>query len=165
MRSPGETSQLSRLVGTPPHTLLVHYPVALATVVPALDLLARAGSDGDSGVIRTAAYLSLAAMISGALAAAPGLVDWGTMVKGSSRRRIATVHLSIQSSVIALLAASFALRWSDRSEAFAPWPATVVALAAFVVMSVGNFFGGELVYRLGMRVTTAERGEEMRRAS
>jgi len=103
VRSPAETSQSSCLVGTPPHTLLVHYPVALATVVPALDLMEPVGSDGDSGVIRTAA--------------------------------------------------------------FAPWPATIAALAAFAVMSVGNFFGGELVYRLGMRVKTVERAEEMRRAS
>lgn len=138
-------------LGHPTHALLVHYPVALPPVAVGLDLLA---GGGDPSLARASAYLSIAAAALAILAAVPGLVDWWGMIPGSPKRRVGTIHLLVQSLTIALLLASAALRWIARDAPQAPLAATLASAAATLSVLVGNYFGGELVYRMGMRVST-----------
>lgn len=140
-------------LGHPSHALLVHYPVALPPVAVALDVWARLAG-GDPSLVAASAYLTVAALALGLVAAVPGLVDWWGMIPGSRKRRFGTIHLLIQSSSLGLLALAAALRWPAREAPIAPELATVVTVVATLTLLVGNYFGGELVYRMGMRVST-----------
>jgi len=86
------------------------------------------------------------------------------MVPGSMKRRWATRHLLFQLTAFAFFAVNLGIRWSDRSlpEARISW----IALGAIgvVFLSIGQWLGGVLVYELGMRVSTVERGEAARRS-
>lgn len=145
-------------LGHPTHALLVHYPVALAAAVTALDLIARVARP-QPGLVRAAAFLAIGASATGALAWVTGLVDWLGMVRGSRKRRVATTHLVVQSLTVTLLVASAIIRWPDRAGSVPSWGALVVAAAANATVLVGNYFGGELVYRMGMRVSTGGSAE------
>lgn len=74
----------------------------------------------------------------GLVAAVPGLVDWWGMKPGSRTRRVATA----------------AIRWPNRSDPVPSATATVLSGLAVATILWGNYFGGELVYRIGFRVTT-----------
>lgn len=140
-------------IGHPTHALLVHYPVAFALGVVLLDAVARAGG-GEAGFVRAAAVLGIAGAAAGLAAGAVGLVDWAGMVRGSRKRRVATTHLLIQASAWAASIVVAAVHWSERARTAPSWGALVIATTTTVAMLVGNWFGGELVYRLGMRVST-----------
>lgn len=143
-------------LGHPSHPILVHYPTALSLAVVGFDVFVRARS-GDAPMVRAAAYLALATIASALVAAVPGLVDWWGMVAGSRKRRTATVHLWWQTGAIVLLAVSAAVRWPGRFDQLPSWLATACAAAAALAILVGNFFGGVLVYRMAMRVSTGAR--------
>lgn len=150
--SPKEWVQ-GRPLGHPTHAMLVHYPVAFSAGVLGLDVIARRGGD-EPGLVRAAAYLAAGAAAAGLVAAVPGLVDWWGMKPGSRTRRVANKHLLLQSFSLALLVATAAIRWPNRSDPVPSAAATVLSALAVATILWGNYFGGELVYRIGFRVTT-----------
>lgn len=137
-------------IGHPSHPLFVHYPTALYPGALLLAILSRVQSEPVYG--RASAILLASGLGISLLAAFTGLVDWLGMVAGSTKRRVATTHMLIQLSAQGLAAASFITLIADTGR---PSTVCLVLLAAsFVVLSVGNWLGGKLVYRMGMRVST-----------
>ncbi len=76
------------------------------------------------------------------------------MVQGSTKRRLGTSHLRAQVTAVALFFVSFLLRAGDLDAGGTAWAPLILAGAGTAVLALGNFFGGELVYRQGMRVST-----------
>jgi uncharacterized membrane protein len=83
-----------------------------------------------------------------------GLVDWSGMVPGSRKRRFATRHMLLQLGTFAFFLVSLALRWPHRHEPRAAISWIVLESVGVAVLLVGQWFGGVLVYEMGMRVRT-----------
>ncbi len=145
-------------LGHPSHPMFVHFPAAFYLGALALDLLSRAGRFPAAPPAAT--WLLIGALAGAALASLTGLVDWWGMVPGSPKRRAATRHALLQAGALALFGAALALRWGDRHHPEAGLLWILVEAVGAAVFLVGQWFGGLLVYRMGMRVSTASgRGE------
>ncbi|MCS7275728.1 MAG: DUF2231 domain-containing protein [Dehalococcoidia bacterium] len=135
----------------PSHPLFVHFPAALPLAAFAFDIASRVHADL---TLPRAAFYNLAFALGMTLpAAVTGLVDYLPMVPGSRKRRLGTYHLLCQLSAAALFAASLAIRLLDY-DARQTAPAAVALLGlGCLSVAIGNYFGGTLVYRQGMRVS------------
>ncbi len=144
-------------LGHPSHAMFIHFPVAFYIGALGLDVLSRLGRFPAAPLAAT--WLLIGAFAGTVPAVVTGLVDWWGMVRGSRKRRWATRHLLIQLGAFAIFAADFATRWADRHRARAPWWWIAIEAAGVVVLVVGQWFGGVLVYEMGMRVSTGKRAE------
>jgi uncharacterized membrane protein len=98
------------------------------------------------------AFTTLAAGYANALAAAAsGLGDYAEIPKGAARRT-ATTHLLLNVGVLALTGASLWRRMRSRGDGLA----VALNAAGNGLMVVSAWYGGELVYRHGLRVSGRE---------
>lgn len=139
-------------LGHPSHPLFVHFPVALYLAVLVFDVMTRI--EPDPALVRAGSYLMLGGIAGTALAAITGLVDWWGMVPGSSKRRLATRHMLFQITAAAFFGATFLLRWKNRDAAQAETVWITLEAIGYLILSVGQWLGGVLVYEKGMRVST-----------
>jgi uncharacterized membrane protein len=145
-------------LGHPSHALFVHFPVAYYIAVLAFDLLTRL--QPNAGLVFAATALIIGAFIASVGAVSTGLIDWIGMVPGSRKRRWATRHMLLQLGTFAFFLASLALRWPDRHEPRAAITWIVIEAVGVAVLLVGQWFGGVLVYEMGMRVRTGQVQDE-----
>lgn len=141
-----------RPLGHPSHALFVHFPVAFYVGALAFDLLSRVAEFPQAPVAAT--WLFIGAFIATVLAVLTGLVDWWGMVPGSTKRRWVTRHMIVQLAALAVFVLVFVLRWPHRyaEEAAILW--ILLEVVGVVVLLVGQWLGGVLVYEMGMRVST-----------
>jgi uncharacterized membrane protein len=141
----------------PSHALFVHFPVAYYLAVLAFDVATRVRPG--SALVFAGTLLLLGAFAASLLAVATGLVDWWQMVPGSRKRRWATRHMLFQLGALSLFVAAFALRWPHRHGPSAHVAWLAVEGVGAVVLLVGQWLGGVLVYEMGMRVSTGRARE------
>jgi uncharacterized membrane protein len=143
-------------LGHPSHPLFVHFPIAFYSAILAFDILSRITPS--PGLVLAGSYLYLGAFAATVLLLITGLTDWTTMVKGSSKRRVATKHLVWQLSASAFFIVTFVIRWPDRGipEAETLW--IVLEAVGYVILLYGQYLGGVLVYEKAMRVSTGGSG-------
>jgi uncharacterized membrane protein len=135
----------------PSHALFVHFPSALLPAAFVFDIISRIHAEE---TLARAAFYNIAfglAMASGAIVT--GLVDYLPMVSGSRKKTLGTYHLLAQVPAMALFAISLALRAMDFDTEQTGLAALALAGLGTLGVLVGNYFGGELVYRQGMRVS------------
>jgi uncharacterized membrane protein len=167
MRAPdGRRWTLKELIqgkplGAPSHSMVIHFPVAFYIGALAFDIMSRAGRFADSAPL-AATWLIIGAFGFTVLAVTTGLVDYFTMVPGSTKKKWATRHLLFQVTAFAFFVVNLAVRYSDRYIKDAPPLWIILDAAGCAFLLVGQWLGGVLVYELGMRVSTAERGEMAR---
>ncbi|SRR6266542_1830437 len=137
--------------GHPSHPPFVHFPSALLPAAFIFDIASRL--DADLTFTRAAFYNIVLGLVVAVLAAVTGLVDYLPMVGGSCKKVIGTRHLIAQLSAVSLFAASLLLRAFDFDATQTPPAPMLLAAAGAVVLTTGNYFGGTLVYRQGMRVS------------
>jgi uncharacterized membrane protein len=139
-------------LGHPSHPIFVHFPSALLPSALIFDILSLV--DADLTFTR-AAFYNIALGLSVAVGAAiTGLVDYLPMVGGSRKKVLGTRHLIAQGSAVGLFSLSLLLRAFDFDATQTPvLPMLLAAIGALAIV-VGNYFGGTLVYRQGMRVST-----------
>lgn len=140
------------IAGHPVHAMLVTLPIGLWVFSLISDLVFV--STGDVRWDATA-YFTLGGGIVGALlAAVPGLLDF-LGLHDPRERRVATIHLVLNLSIVAIQAINFWLR-SEPGPGGGNLPVliSVVAVAALVV---SGWLGGQLVHVLG--VTQPHHGE------
>jgi uncharacterized membrane protein len=140
-----------RPLGHPSHAMFVHFPSALFPTALVFDVLSHV--DADLTLARAAFYNIALGLTVAVLAATTGLVDYLPMFGGSRKKQIGTYHLIAQVSAVSLFGLSLLVRAYDYDATQTPWPALVFAAGGAVAISVGNYFGGYLVYRQGMRVS------------
>jgi uncharacterized membrane protein len=138
-------------LGHPSHAMFVHFPSALLPTAFIFDVLSRI--DADLTLTRAAFYNVAFGLTIAALAATTGLVDYLPMIGGSRKKQLGTYHLIAQVSAVSLFGISLIVRCFDFDATQTPWPALIPAAAGALVIGVGNYFGGTLVYRQGMRVS------------
>lgn len=131
------------LFGHPVHPMLIPFPFAFlagAVVFDAAGWLSSAPRLSTTG-----AYLVAAGVVTGIIAAVPGLIDYiYTVPPDSSGKSRATKHMAANLSAVGL----FAIAWSIRRDAAAPQMAVLgIEAVALVVLGAGAYLGGTLVTR------------------
>jgi uncharacterized membrane protein len=141
-----------RPLGHPSHPLFVHFPIAFYTATLVFDVMTQIS--GNPGLVLAGTYLLVGALLATIFLVITGLVDWASMVRGSSKRRLATRHLLFQVAAAIPFQLTLVLRWGSRFSAEAEPLWIVLEVIGFALLVVGQYLGGVLVYEKGMRVST-----------
>jgi uncharacterized membrane protein len=138
-------------LGHPSHAMFVHFPSALLPAAFVFDILSLVQSD--TTLARTAFYNIAFGLSVAGLAVITGLVDYLPMIGGSRKKQLGTYHLIAQLAAVSFFALSLLIRAFDYGADQTPIPALLLAGVGTTAIVIGNFFGGTLVYRQGMRVS------------
>lgn len=145
----------AHLKGHPLHTILVPFPIAFLTGTVIFGWLGYINQNPDYW--KTAGYLEIAGLISGLIAALPGLVDFlRTVPPRSSAKDRAAKHALLNLSMLLL----FFMAALKRDTLFSTW-VVLFESAGFVLMMMAGWMGGTLVVRnqIGVNPRYAEAGK------
>jgi nitrite reductase/ring-hydroxylating ferredoxin subunit/uncharacterized membrane protein len=134
----------ARLKNHPLHPILIAFPIAFGTGALVADIIARL-TDWPT-VWAAGAYAAIAAVLTGLVAAVPGLIDYFAVVPpNSSAKQRATYHMLVNVTALTLIAVGTIFR---DPETWRAGLGTVLCEAAgMACMTVGGWLGGNLVYR------------------
>jgi uncharacterized membrane protein len=138
-------------LGHPSHAMFVHFPSALLPTAFVFDILSLINPDVT--LVRAAFYNISFALLVAIVAATTGLVDYLPMVGGSRKKQLGTYHLIAQITTVTAFSLSLLVRAFDYDADQTPIPAFLLAAIGVAAIGIGNYFGGILVYRQGMRVS------------
>jgi uncharacterized membrane protein len=137
-------------VDRPTHPMLIHFPIAFYIGALGLDVLSRVGTFPAAPL---AATWSILGAFGGFVAASlTGLVDRSTMRPESKIRKLATRHMLVQYTAVAIFVVNFAIRWSDRHRARSSFAWIALDVVGVLIMMVGADIGGQMVFKMGYRV-------------
>lgn len=137
-------------LGHPSHTMFVHFPIAFYLGAVVVDGLSLLGEFDDAPLIAT--WMIIGGLIGSVPAVVTGLVDWWGMISGSKRKRWATIHMLLQLASAGFFVLNLVARWPARLQAEADILWMVLGIVGVGIQLVGNWMGGNLVFRMGMRV-------------
>ena len=141
-----------RVWGHPIHPMLVHFPVVFWTVAVGAYVSSAAGvGEPAAGIAKLA---NGAGLIMAMFAMVAGLLELPSIGSRSEAMRVATWHMMIMATgwvcfLLALVLPIAAESAMDHSLALA---AAASAGVGFLLMSVGGWLGGRLVYEFGIGV-------------
>lgn len=134
----------------PIHPMLVGFPIGLWVFALVCDVVRLSGG---SETWSTVAFYSVAGGIVGAiLAAVPGLIDYFSIDEGAMKR-IATYHLALNLGALVIFGLSFWLRLRGDGLDKVSF---LLCLLGVIMIGVGGWLGGEMVYVKGMAVEAVE---------
>ena len=139
-------------LGHPSHPMFVHFPTALFPTSLLFDLLSWGFTEPT--LVRTAFYNIAVGLFGALLAIVTGFVDYRGMIPDSRKYRVTTWHMLANLSLVAVFAISLGLRVLELEATRTPLYLLALSLIGLPLLLVGNYFGAELVYRMGMRVNT-----------
>ncbi len=138
-----------KLLGHPPHQMLVPLPIGLLVGSAGMDLW---GWTRDDPSWTVAAHRMMGAGVLTALVAAPfGFLDWQAVPSETRARQVGAAHGAVALTAVALFALSWLLRRDHPEQP--PVAARALSLAAVGFLSATAWLGGELVSRLGVGVS------------
>ena len=130
----------------PLHPLLTDVPVGTWTLAILLDLIALIFALPNFGL---ASGIAIGLGVLAAIAAiATGFSDW--MDVDPPEKALGMLHAILNITATILFAIAFFMLWG--SNWAITWPNFVVALAGYLIITVGAFVGGDLVFRMGTMV-------------
>ena len=139
-----------KFLGHPNHALLIHFPSALLPISLLFDLMSFFM---DGAALAKAAFYCLAV---GLIFVLPSMLtdflDYFGMPKGSEQKNMATTHWIINTAASAILLVSLILRFTDLDAPRSEFLWTVISFIGVSMIIVGNYFGADLIFRMGMRV-------------
>jgi len=138
----------------PIHPMLIPFPVTFLTATLGTDL--AYSRTGDPFWARSSMWLLRLGLVSGAVAATAGAVDYVSIPR-ARKHAIGPLHAVGNAGVLALSLANLASRWKDPEEAVVPRGLTISAATA-ALLGVTAWAGAELVYR--HRVGVAEEEDD-----
>ncbi len=142
---------LARFAGEPTHPAVVHFPLALYPAAVLFDLLALAGGGG-AVYTHGAFVLIVAASIMAVVAMVTGFAALLDIAPESAAWRVAMAHMSVQLGAAAVLLVSLLLRLGHLGDAHPPLAAIALGIAGTLVLFVGGWLGGRMVFRYGVGV-------------
>jgi uncharacterized membrane protein len=139
--------------GHPLHPLLVTVPIGAFVATFAFDIASLTVEGRAFG--RAATWLSAIGIVTAVVAAAAGVLDFLRIAKGTPARRTAVWHLILMDVVVLLFVVGFFVRRADETQYLDGTPPLAVVLSgvAVVLLLVGGWLGGKLVYGYGVRVS------------
>ncbi len=140
-----------RLFGHPIHPMLVHFPIVFWTVAAAAYVASAAGVIESADVV--AKFANGSGLTMAMLAMLAGLFELRSIDSRSAAMRVATWHMMIMATVWVCFLVALMLSISTGLDHATAQLATVAcAVAGFLLMGVGGWFGGRLVYEFGIAV-------------
>ena len=140
-----------RLLGHPIHPMLVHFPIALWTVAVGACVASAAGVPEPVDMI--ARFANGGGLIIAMLAMLAGLLELRSIGSQSEAMRVATWHMMIMATVwVCFLVALMLSVSTGLDHSTARIAAAACAVAGFLLMGVGGWYGGRLVYEFGIAV-------------
>lgn len=141
------------MAGHPLHPAIVHFPIALLLSATAADLAWMAGLTGDA---RLGAILMAGGLAMGLVAMAAGMVDFTRLDQAlvpHALRHMLAVGLAWLGYAVALYLRRDALTGSS----VLPMASVATSCVSAVVLALGGFLGGRLVYTFGAGVSAVRR--------
>lgn len=139
-----------KFLGHPNHALLIHFPSGLFPIALLFDVMSFFM---DGAALAKASFYCLAV---GLLFVVPsmltGFLDYFGMPKGSEQKKMATNHWIINTAASAFILVSFLLRLTDLDAPRVEYLWAAVLFVGVSLIIVGNYFGADLIFRMGMRV-------------
>jgi uncharacterized membrane protein len=136
-----------RILGDPVHPSLVHFPIALLSLVPLAQALGLFGEDPFWWGV--AHWLLVGGLVMAGVAALTGFVDFTAVPREDPARGTALVHMMANLLAVLLYLGSFAVQGGpDVPESpFLPFALSVVGVA---VLLFSGYLGGHLVFSHGL---------------
>lgn len=140
-----------RLLGHPLHPIVLHLPLGLFSASLPLDVLAI--GLGTPSLWMVSFWTIVFGLIMAVPTAVTGWLDFRAYVRGEMPERIAIIHLTVMLSAVGVFAVSLICRrgpsWTDT---FPVSLVTAVDAIGVLLIALGGWFGGELVYGHGIGV-------------
>ncbi len=138
-----------RVLGHPVHTLFTHFPIALWSVSILWDIL---GIWRGNPLWWHFSFWSIAlGLVFALFAAGTGLVDSVTVKGKGPEEKTLTLHMYVILSAFALYLASFLVRMKTQVPSGGNLILAVsLSVFGFIVLVIGSWYGGELVYQFGI---------------
>ena len=145
----------ARAFGHSIHPMLITFPLGLLGMAVIFDIIYLI--TGTLGWTTVSFWMIAAGVISGLIAAVPGLIDWVAIVPPNTRAWYVGLYHGVGNVIIVLL---FAVSWFLRRQpgsgfAMAGKPDTIALICSFVGLGLAlitGWLGGELIERLGIAV-------------
>ncbi len=138
----------ARFLGHSIHQMLIVIPAGLLTTSLIFDLIGAVR--GDLEFLRVSLYMIGAGIVGGLFAAIFGVADLLQVPRQTRAMRVGLLHAGANIIMLALFALSFVLRL--RNEGIPNTTALSLSVAAFGLLAIAGWLGGELVDRLGLGV-------------
>ena len=138
----------TKFLGHSVHQILIVFPLGLLTTSIVFDLAYLGSSNGRWADISF--WLITAGLISGAVAAVYGVMDYLQIPLGTRAKRVGLLHGVGNAIVVLLFLASFIMRADDPVSP--EIGAIMLSLLGVLLAGVTGWLGGELVNRLGVGV-------------
>ena len=138
------------LAGHPVHPQVIAFPIGLFPFAAAMDAMYLA--TGKRSYADAAYYSLVGGLVSSLLVATTGAADYVTIPPGGQMKRMANTHAILNGSIVAIETANLVSRHRRRPGI----TQLVLGLLGTVGLIISQWYGGELVYKLGMRVRPAE---------
>ncbi len=138
----------------PIHPMLIPFPIASLIGALVTDIAFR--TTGNTFWAEASFWLLLAGVVTGAVAAIPGMIDFSTMDRV---RSLTSAWLHAGGNVVAMGLAiiNLSLRWSDPVAGAQGWGLTLSVLTV-ALLGVTGWLGGELSYRHRIGAMNTESG-------
>jgi uncharacterized membrane protein len=140
------------VAGHPIHAMLVAFPIAGVFAMAFCDV--AFWWTADAFWARAAIWASGGAFLMGCLASLTGLAEL-LLVPGVRRRAAAWSHAVAAMTLIAVLAASWALRLQQGADAILPW-GLLLSWMALGIVAIAGWHGGKLVFEHQVGVNLPE---------
>jgi uncharacterized membrane protein len=135
------------IAGHPLHPLLVALPIGLFVWALVGDIVYIA-RDNDPVWYDTAFWTGIAAIATALVAALFGFGDYFTMAVKSDARGIATTHMLLNLTVVALFVVAAGMMWDDGAVDGSRLTLVVALHAVGVgILALSGWLGGEMVYK------------------
>lgn len=132
------------LKGHPFHQMLIPFPIAFLVGAFIFDILGLLVSNQNFWI--TGAYLSIAGIIAGLIAAVPGFIDYlFTVPPESSGHKRATKHMLVNVSAVVIFLIVVLIRGPFESEP--GFLVIILEIIALALLASGGWMGGTLVNR------------------
>lgn len=130
--------------------MLIVFPITFFVAAPVLDILHLATGKAIWGQI--AFWDIVLGLVSALAAAVPGFIDYLSLTGRAAR--IATYHMALNLTVVAIFAVSLLLR--ARADQVT-WLPAALTVAGALILAVSGWLGGTLVYEHGVGVERERR--------
>jgi uncharacterized membrane protein len=140
-----------RIFGHPVHPMLVHFPIAFWTAATVAYGLAAFGADELAAIF--ARFSNAAGLVLAMLAMLAGLLEFRSIDSNSDAMGVAIWHMMVMATVwVCFLLALLLSVSTGFDQLTARLGEAACAAVGFVLMAVGGWLGGRLVYEFGIAV-------------